>query len=53
MYGIATYYLIIKLIASIQTIEIQEVKKCLHSQHHLQMINVTEVNQACLDQEIK
>ena len=28
-------------------------KKCLHPQRHLQTINVTEVNRACSDQEIK
>ena len=26
-------------------------KECLHPQHHLQIINVMEVNQACVDQE--
>ena len=36
-----TYYLIIKLIASLQIIEIQEV---LNPQCHLQTINVMEVN---------
>ena len=46
-------YRIIKSIASIQNIEIQEVQKYLHPQCHLQSINITEVNQACMEHEIK
>ena len=46
-------YLIIKPIASLQGIEIREVKNYLHPQHHLQIINITEVVslvRACTEQ---
>ena len=46
-------HLIIKLIASLQGIEIREVKKYLHPQRHLQTINITEVDRAYTEQEIK
>ena len=46
-------YLIIKPIASLQSIEIQDVKKYLHPQRHLQMINIMEVDRTCTEQEIK
>ena len=36
-----------------QNIEIREVQKCLHPQRHLQLINITEANQACTEHEIK
>ena len=31
--------------------EIREVEKCLYPWQHLQMINITEVNQVCMTQE--
>ena len=46
-------YLIINLIGFIQNIEIREVQKCLHPQCHLQLINVTEANWACVEHGIK
>ena len=46
-------HLIIKPIASLQGIEIQEIKKYLHPQRHLQTINITEVDRAYTEQEIK
>ena len=33
--------------------EIRAVEKCLHPKHHLQMINITEVNQVHMTQEAK
>ena len=35
------------------SIEIREVKKYLHPQRHLQTINITEVDRAYTEQEIK
>ena len=46
-------HLIIKQIASLQGIEIREVKKYLHPQRHLQTINITEVDRAYREQENK
>ena len=46
-------HLIIKPIASLQGIEIREVKKYLHPQCHLQTINITEVDRVYTEQEIK
>ena len=46
-------YLIISSIALRQNIEIHEVHKYLHPQCLLEMINITEANQLCTEQEIK
>ena len=45
-------YLIINSIAFIQNIEIREAQKCLHRQHHLQLIDSMEANRACMEHKI-
>ena len=36
-----------------KALKYEKLKKYLHPQHHLQTINITEVDQAYMEQEIK